>query len=183
MIDEDKDTLATKRAELIEASQKPSIPHAERSRLQNELSIVNAKLKAINIAEAAQLRQAAHQRKIAGLEEAKANAARAAERAQPKTNGNARAPRDEENDEDDDPGQTAAIDGWIDAVLLRHDVEFSRSPEGTLAVKDTPEADVWALVGVLVDAVYAAARGQELPDLPTPARKAQKKVGAKPKKR
>lgn len=187
---ENKAVLSRRRVELIEASQKPSISHAERSRLQNELSVVNAKLKAINIAEAAQLRQAANQRKIAGLEEAQANAERAAARAQARAqaNGNGQAHHDEDPDddaaEDDDPGQTAAIDGWIDAVLLRGDVEFTRTSAGKITIVDAPfGGQVIQLLGTLIDGIYAAARGQELPDLPTPAPKAPKKPAGKPKKR
>ena len=172
---DDKVTLTRKRAELID-SLKPTLSPEERVRIQGELSLVNARIKAINTISAAQDKAAADRKRIAGLAEANANAARARAHA-----GLVHHYRDNlacpacgtdstvgcivgSHDDDDDPGQTSAIDSWIDAVLLRHDVDFTRSPEGDLSLDVAPK---WAaVIGTLVDGVYAAARGQELPDLP-----------------
>lgn len=175
---EDKVSLARKRAELIEKLNSTQSPE-RRLHLQGELSITNAKIKALNTTEAAQLKAAADRRKVAGLAEAQANTARARANAglyvEP--------PIDVE---DDDPGQTAAIDSWIDAVLLRHDIEFSRDAQGRLMVTNDPqrrapmESNLAAAIELLVTGVYAGARGQELPDLPsTPA---SKPTPAKPPK-
>jgi hypothetical protein len=170
---EDKVELARKRAELV-TSLAGVLPAEERVRIQGELSIINAKIKAQNTMEAARLKVTADRRKAVGIAEAQANAARA----------RANVGLSEDESEDDDPGQTAAIDGWIDSVLLRHDVDFTRSPSGALALEIEPK---WAaVIGTLVDGVYAAARGQELPDLPSAelrAVKAAKVSKAKPKKR
>jgi hypothetical protein len=73
---EDKVTLARQRAELVDILAAP-LPVEERVRIQGELSIVNAKLKALSTTEAARLKAAADRRKVAGLAEAQANAARA----------------------------------------------------------------------------------------------------------
>lgn len=72
MIEESKAELTRKRAELVEilAPSKPLTPE-DRVRFQGELSILNAKIKAINTAEAAKLKAAADRRKIAGMAEAK----------------------------------------------------------------------------------------------------------------
>jgi hypothetical protein len=90
---------------------------------------------------------------------------------------------DDDDADDDDEGQTAAIDGWIDALLLRHDIEFARTRIGITI--DVPPKLV-AVIGALIDGIYAAARGQELPELPPavpkPA-KPTKPTKAKPKKR
>jgi hypothetical protein len=174
MIKEDKVSLAGKRAELV-TSLAGTLPTEERVRIQDELSIVNAKIKALNTLEAARFKAAADRRKAVGIAEAQANAARA--------RANAGLPIDEPDDEpDDDPGQTTAIDGWIDAVLLRSDVEFTRTRAGRIALVDADPK--WeGVVMTLADGIYAAARGQELPDLPTPAAKATKKTPGKPKKR
>lgn len=159
MIEEDKVTLARMRVELVDSLQSP-LPTEERVRVQAELSVVNAKIKALNTTEAARLKAAADRRKAKGLSEAQANAARA--RAKIQTEGDA---ADDTADEDDDPGQTAAIDGWIDMVLLRHDVDFKRSPNGALMLA-VPQR--WNMVlDVLIAGIYAASRGQELPDLPS----------------
>jgi hypothetical protein len=167
---EDKVSLAAKRAELVQILVAP-LSTEDRVRIQGELAVINAKIKAINTTTAAQLKAAADRRKVAGLAEAQANAARA--RAHLNGSGNA-CPIEPE---DDDPGQTAAIDGWIDAVLLRHDVEFTRSRTGKLTLPTAPK-----ILTVLIDGIYAAARGQELPDLPPAASKAPAPK-AKPKKR
>jgi hypothetical protein len=188
----------------------------DRVRIQGELSIINAKIKAINTTTAAQLKAAADRRKVAGLAEAQANAARARANAGLPANG-----RDFEHhyrddlacpacgtdsstgcieggSDDNDPGQTTAIDSWIDAVLLRHDIEFTRDAKGHLMVTNDPrrtapmEPNLAAAIELLVRGVYAACRGQELPDLPspppkapkaTPAPKASAKPAPKPKKR
>lgn len=187
--DEDKVSLTQRRAELVE-SLAIQLPPEERVRIQGEISILNAKIKALNTTAAAQLKAAADRRKAAGLAEAKANAVRA----QTKINSNgATSPDQDDGDddkEDDDPGQTAAIDGWIDSVLMHHDVDFGRDAKGRLMVANDPsrrapmDPNLGAVIEQLVAGVYAAARGQELPDLPaaTPATKALKKTAARPKK-
>ena len=158
---EDKVELSRKRAELVELSLKP-LPPEERVRVQGELSVINAKIKALNTLAAAKLKADADRRKALGLAEARANTARARARIHGSM-------PDEPEDEDDDPGQTAAIDSWIDAVLLRNDVDFTRSADGTLSLDVAPK---WAVVmGMLVEGIYAAARGAELPDLPSTERK------------
>ena len=167
--EEDKVSLTRKRVELVERLAAASPPE-ELIRIQGELRVINAKIKAINTTAAAQLKAAADRRKVAGMAEAQANAARASA----KVNGTV-APEEDPGNEDDDPGQTEAIDGWIDAVLLRHDVEFTRSRTGKLTLVAAPK-----VIEALIDGVYAAARGQELPDLP-PA--TPKKPRPKPKKR
>ena len=172
---DDKVALTRQRAELID-SLKPTLSPEERVRIQGELSLVNARIKAINTISAAQDKATADRKRIAGLSEANANAARARANA-----GLVHHYRDDlacpacgtdstvgciagSDVDDDDPGQTSAIDSWIDAVLLRHDVDFTRTPEGDLSLDVEPK---WAaVIGTLVDGVYAAARGQELPDLP-----------------
>ena len=48
-------------------------------------------------------------------------------------------------------------------MLLRHDVDFSRSSIGKITLDGSP----WAVVlEVLVAGIYAVAQGQELPELP-----------------
>lgn len=168
MIEEDKVTLMRTRAELIE-SLAARLSNDDRVRTQTELSVVNAKIKALNTIEAARLKAAADRRKAAGLAEAQANAARA------RING----PRVDDLPEEAPPGQTEVIDGWIDAVLLRHDIDFTRTRAGTLTIDGAAK---WASVlGMLIDGIYATARGQELPPLPNPEPKPTKP--AKPRKR
>ena len=80
------------------------------------------------------------------------------------------------------------IDGWIDAVLLRHDVDFTRDSTGALVMlKSAPSAHVpqrlAAAIEVLVAGIYAAARGQELPDLPDAPIVASRPKTSKPKSR
>lgn len=169
--EEDKVSLTRKRVELVESLATP-LPPEERVRIQGEISVINAKLKALNTTAAAQLKAAADRRKVAGLAEAQANAARARAR----VNGTA-TPEEDPGNEDDDPGRTAAIDGWIDAVLLRHDVEFTRSRTGKLTLVAAPK-----VIEALIDGVYAAARGEELPELPSAAPKPRQKA-PKTKKR
>jgi hypothetical protein len=195
MIEEDKAALSRLRADLVESLTAP-LSNEDRVRVQGELSVVNARIKALNTTEAARLKAAADRRRAAGLAEAQGNAARAAIKSPgswpssaPGESGfgdpiNKRSIRDRagtpgDDDEDDDPGQTAAIDGWIDAVLVRHDVDFTRSRAGTLAINADPK---WATVlWTLIDGIYAATRGQELPPLPSTAPRPPK--SAKPKKR
>lgn len=171
MIIEDKKTLTQQRLTLIESLTVPLAP-ADRLRIQGELALINAKIKALNTTQAAQLKAAADQRKVAGLAEAQANAGRANARAQAKIHRSSPGPEiDGRGDtgadpiEDDaDPGQTAVIEGWIDAVLLRHDIDFTRDGAGELALK-VPKK--WAgLLEMLLAGITAAARGQELPELP-----------------
>jgi hypothetical protein len=172
---DDKIALTVKRAELIESLTPTSLSPADRSRIQEELALVNARIKAINTTKAAQDKAAADRKRVAGLAEAQANAARARANAGlvhhyrddlacPACGTDSTTGCFEGSNNDDDPGQTSAIDSWIDAVLLRHDVDFTRTPEGDLSLDVAPK---WAaVIGTLVDGVYAAARGQELPDLP-----------------
>lgn len=173
---EDKVFLTRKRVELVEILMM-LLSTEERVRIQGELSIVNAKIKALNTTSAAQLKAAADRRKVAGLTEAQANAARA--RANLKGSGAPLYVSADEIDDDDDPGQTAAIDGWIDAVLLRHDVNFSRGATGALKLTSDPShphvpQKLAAAIELLATGLYAAARGKELPDLPSAAPKAPK---------
>lgn len=184
-IEEDKVTLTRMRADLVE-SLATQLSIEDRVRIQGELSIVNTKIKALNTTQAAQLKAEADSRKVAGLAEAQANAHRALARVQNK-HGTLHKPVHEAVHGDDDPGQTAAIDGWIDAVLLRNDVHFTWARDGArVLVDDDPKRS--AVIGILIEGVHAAARGQELPDLPDlpskskdpPNSKSQK---PKPKKR
>jgi hypothetical protein len=182
MIKEDKVTLARKRAELVERLMTP-MSTEERIRLQGELSILNAKIKALNTTSAAQLKAAADRRKAAGFAEAQSNVARA------------RVNADFQHHYHDDlacpacgtdssvgcivseqfpsTAATAVIDGWIDAVFLRHDIDFSRDAKGRLMVTNDPrvrapmEKPLAAAIELLVAGIYAAARGQELPELPS----------------
>lgn len=171
MIKEDKISLTHRRAELVTVLAGP-LPPEDRVRIQGELSVINAKIKALNTTQHAQLKALANQRKAAGLAEAQANATRAQTRAQGLLQ-----TRSEEND--DDPGQTSAIDAWIDAVLLRHDIEFTRSSTGKITFGCSPD---WApVLEILFAGIAALARGQELPELPSAAPRAKKT--AKPKKR
>lgn len=167
---EDKVTLTQKRAELVESfgCTKPALTPEERVRVQGELSIVNAKIKALNTTQAAQLKAAADRRKAAGLAEAQANALRARAALGGPT-----------VVEDTDTEQTAAIDGWIDAVLLRNDVAFNRTRASGLTIEDATQAPV---IKILIDGIYAAARGQELPDLPREAPQPPKKTKVQSKK-
>lgn len=171
MTKEDKVSLSHRRAELVTCLT-GTLSAEDRIRLQGELSIINAKIKTLNTTQAAQLKALADQRKVAGLVEAQANAARARTR----VNGLS---QNKPEESAEDPGHPPALDAWIDAVLLRHDVDFTRSRTGKITFACSPE---WAaLLEVLVTGIYAAAQGQELPDLPSgPPR--PKKTG-KPKKR
>lgn len=158
----DKVTLVRRRAELVESLAAP-LPPEERVRIQGELSIVNAQIKALNTTAAARLKAEADRRKAAGLAEAQANAARA--RGQSFTSTSPLI--------DDDPGQTAAIDDWIVAVLQRGGVKVHRASDGNLDVLDAPAKWV-GIVDALCAGIHAAARGQELPEV-TAAPKAKKR--------
>jgi hypothetical protein len=171
MIREDKATLSHQRAELV-TSLAGTLSPEDRVRIQGELSVINAKIKALNTTQAAQFKAIADQRKVAGIAEAQANATRAQTRAR------GGLPQNKSEEHEEDPGQTATIDAWIDAVLLRHDVDFTRSRSGKITFNCSPE---WAAVlEVLVTGIYATAQGQELPDLSS-AQKSKKTT--KPKKR
>ena len=147
---EDKVGLARKRAELIESLSTP-LAIEDRVRVQGELSVINAKIKALNTTLAAQLKAMADQRKVTGLAESQANAARA----RVKTELSRDVPED----------SRSVIDAWIDGVLLRHDVDFTRSRAGKISL-DVPSW--WAKVlEVLIAGVYAGALGQPLPELPS----------------
>jgi hypothetical protein len=157
---EDKVTLARRRAELVESLAGP-LPAEDRVCIQGELSVVNAKIKALNTTEAARLKAAADRRKIAGLAEAQANAGRA--------RANLASGTDDPGDaEDDDPAQTAAIDTWIVAVLQRGGVKSSYA-RGNFDFEAPPK---WAaIITALRAGVHAAARGQELPEITEPKAK------------
>jgi hypothetical protein len=184
MIEEDKVALSRLRADLVESLAAP-LSNEDRVRVQGELSVINARIKALNTTEAARLKALADRRRVAGLAEAQSNAARAAIKGPGSWPSSApgepgygdpinkqsvadRAGTPGDDNEDDDPGQTAAIDGWIDAVLVRHDVDFTRGRvDGALTIDAPPKWD--AVLGALIDGIYAAARGQELPPLPREA--------------
>lgn len=204
---EDKVTLTSHRAELVERLATQLSPE-DRVNVQGQLSLVNAKIKTLNTTQAAQLKADADRRKIAGLAEAQANANRAVARAQGKPsswpssapgepgfgdpiNKKSLAEVTPGDDGDDDPGQTEAIDGWIDAVLLRNDVDFTRDAKGRVALTSDPSRPhvpqkLAATIELLIAGISAAARGQELPDLPkgaTPAKAKPAPPKAKAKKR
>jgi hypothetical protein len=154
--EEDKVTLARRRAELVESLATP-LPIEERARVQGELTVVNAKIKALNTTEAARNKAAADRRRAAGLAEAQANAARARAKID--------VPPPEDVEEDDDPGQTQAINEWIVTVLHRGGVKTRHpSSDGPLLLVDVP-AKWTAIIEALCLGIHAAARGQELPDL------------------
>jgi hypothetical protein len=73
-----------------------------------------------------------------------------------------------------DLGQTAAIDAWIDAVLRRSGVKVRRTSDGNLDLLDTPAKWV-AIVDALCSGIYAAARGQELPEVTTAPKEKRKR--------
>jgi hypothetical protein len=159
--EEDKVSLARQRAELIEKLGSATLSPVERVRFHGDLSVINAKIKAFNTTQAAQLKAAADRRKAAGLAEAQTNAARARANA-----GLAPAAANEDND-DDDPGQTAAIDAWITTVLGDSGVKVKRTRDG-LDFVDVPAK--WLVVLQRLRAgLHAAARGQELPEADMPA--------------
>ncbi len=162
----DKVTLARKRAELVALIAGP-LPGEDRIRIQCDLAVVNAQIKALNTTEAAQLKAAADRRKAAGMIEAQANAARARARA-----------TDDGPVIEDDPSQTAAIDTWIAAVLVRGGVKVGRAKDGALNLFDVPMK--WALlVDALSAGIHAAARGEELPEIAAEEPKAVRMPKAK----
>ncbi len=165
-VTEDKVTLTRQRAELVARLSTPMSTEAL-VQTQAQLSLINAKLKVLNTTEAARQKAEADRRKVAGLAEAQANAARALAKV------GGPLPDVSYDDQDDDPEQTNAIDGWIDAVLLRHDIDSARDAKGRVMVTGDPHErrspmpqNLAAAIELLVAGVYAAARGQELPDLP-----------------
>jgi hypothetical protein len=173
MIREDKVSLSHRRAELVTRPTEILSTEA-RVRVQGELSLINAKIKALNTTEAAQLKARADQRRFAGLAEAQANAARE------QTGPPAILPQDEPEESDaEDSGQATMIDAWIDAVLLRHDVNFTRSAAGKIRFDGS--AEKVALLEILIAGIYATAQGEELPELPSERQKPKKT--SKPKKR
>ena len=154
MIKEDKISLARKRAELIEGLNSALLSTEDRVRLQGELSITNATIKALNTTEAARLKAAADRRKVAGLAEAQANTARA--------RAHVGLHDETPSDGDDDPAQTAAIDAWITTVLADSGIKVRRTRDG-LDFGDIPAK--WLVVLQRLRAgIHAAARGQELPE-------------------
>jgi len=68
-------------------------------------------------------------------------------------------------------------------VLLRHDITFSRTRAGGLAIHENEDDTRVSAIKLLVDGVYAAARGQELPELGEAPPKAAKSPKVKSKKR
>ena len=183
---DDKQALTDQRVALIQRLNQARSPD-DIARIQAELRYVNAQIKALNTTKAAQDKAAADRRKAAGLAEQHANTQRAIERAQAKAQASPQpshsSAEDEDEDQDDDPGQTRAIDGWIDGLLLRHDIEFTRNVRGLAICADIPR-NVTAAIELLIAGVNAAARGQELPDLPErPKAEAKPAKAAKAKKR
>lgn len=149
---EDKVTLTRKRAELVEILTTELAP-VERIRVQGELSVINALIKAQNTTAAAELKAAADRRKAVGLAEAQANAARA------------RAKIGEAAPDENDPGQITAIDTWIIGVLADSGVKVRRV-RGVLdfgCFGDIP-AKWLVVIQRLCDGIHAAARGEELPE-------------------
>lgn len=156
MTTEDKTTLARQRVELIARLAQPSLSAVDRVAIQGDLSIVNAKLKAIHTTEAAQLKAQADRRRVAGMTEARQNAARA--------RANAKLPI--EGPPDTDPGQPATIDAWIDDVLRAGGVTVHRaSSDGArgIEVPASVPKKFTAAIHTLCAAIHAAARGEELP--------------------
>lgn len=154
--EEDKVVLSHKRAELVEILATP-LSAEERVRTQGELSVINAKIKALNTINAAQLKTAADRRKVAGLVEAQANAVRA--KAKIKINSDDTSVHE---DTDDDPAQAAAIDAWITTVLADSGVKVKRT-RGRLDFVDVP-AKWLVVIQRLCAGIHAAARGEELPE-------------------
>lgn len=155
-MNEDKVLLARKRAELIEGLNSAPLSTEDRVCLQGELSITNAKIKALNTTEAARLKATADRRKVAGLVEAQANTARA------RANAGLHDETPSDGDDDDDPAQTAAIDAWITTVLADSGVKVRRTRDG-LDFGDIPAK--WLVVlQRLRTGIHAAARGEELPE-------------------
>jgi hypothetical protein len=146
---EDKVALTRKRAELVDRLATP-LSVEDRIRIQGDLRVVNAQIKALNTTEAAQLKAAADRRKAAGMAEAQANAERSRARL------GAGAP--------DDPAQTAAVDAWIIAVFQRGGVKVHRASDGNLDLIDAPAKWI-RIVDALCAGIHAACRGEELPEV------------------
>ena len=170
----DKTALTYKRAELIKRLTDPLVTVDGRLLIQESLRVVNAQLKALNTTEAAQLKAAADRRKAAGMAEAQANAARARARLADAAIGDPEHGPDipDEHPDPDDPGQAAAIDAWIVAVLRRGGVKVQRARDGALNLFDAPAKWVNIVEG-LCAGLHAAARGEELPPI-APEEKAPK---------
>jgi len=151
---EDKMTLTRKRVELVERLA-TLLPPEERIRLQGELSVVNAKIKALNTTAAAQLKAAADRRKIAGLTEAQANAARA----------RAKLGETEAEAADDDIEQIEATDAWIIDALQRGGIKVHRSSSDGALILKMPAVFAKAVetIYTLCNGIRAVARGQDLP--------------------
>lgn len=171
-VQENKVSLSHQRAELITHLTRALSPEV-RIDIQGKLSVINAKLKALNTMQAAQLKTLADQRRIAGRAEAQANAARTGARIHDVSEPDAA----NESDEDLDPAAT--LDAWIDAVLLRHDVDFTRSPTGEITF--SPPLEQVTVLKILVAGIYALSRGEELPELPSAVPRPKK--ASKSKKR
>lgn len=163
----DKPALIAKRTELVQRLTHPLSP-SDRVRIQGELSVVNAKIKAINTTEAAQLKAIADQRRVGGLAEFHANRQRALE------NAGVTAPAEA----DDDPAQTGAIDTWFVTVLQDSGVAAHCSRKG-IDYGDVP-AKWLVILQRLRAGLHAAARGQELPEADA---EPEIKPKSKPKKR
>ena len=171
---EDKITLTCLRAELI-TKLTGALSPIERSRVQENLSIVNTKIKALNTIEAAQLKATADRRKAAGLAEAQANASR--------SRGHLRAPLSLAEvtaeiikiDEEGDPALAIMIDNWIIAVLRRGGLKVQLASDGNLDILDVPAKWV-RIIDALGAGIHAAARGEPLPEV-TEAPKTAKKRG------
>jgi hypothetical protein len=169
--EEDKVSLTRRRAELVESLAGP-LPALERVRIQGELSVVNAKIKALNTTEAAQLKATADHRRVTGLVEAQANAARARARLDRQLNGD---DTDDAADADDDPAQTATINNWIVAVLQRGGAKVRRARDGSFNLIDAPAK--WVVIAEALSAgIHAAARGEKLPEIAVAELKARKRL-------
>jgi hypothetical protein len=150
---DNKVELTRARAVLVEILTTTLSPE-DRVRVQGELSVLNARIKALNTLAAAQLKIAADRRKTVGLAEAQANAARA--------RANAGLAPSAMDDEADDPGQAAMIDAWITTVLGDSGVKVRRV-RGELDFGDVP-AKWFVVLQRLRAGIHAAARGEELPE-------------------
>ncbi len=178
----DKVSLARRRAELVAIIAGP-LSVDKRAQLQGALSIVNAKIKALNTIEAARNKAAADRKRAAGIAEAQANAVRARARLglAETANGKTDPVRDlhggdlvdDLDDALDDGAQVAAIDAWIVAVLQRGGVKVHFASDGNLDLVDAPAK--WVnVVNALCSGIHAAARGEELPEVTAAPKKARK---------
>lgn len=174
---DDKIALTTERAKLIEQLARPALPPIDRVRLQGELSVINARIKALNTTSAARDKAAADRKRAAGMAEAQANAARA------RANVGL----------EDDPGLASIIDAWFLHVLAMGGM---RAGIGDLPVAPTQLAiylqddphmaasptKIFGILNALRDGIHAACRGEELPEIePMPEeRRANIERAAKP---